>query len=183
MIGQDVQRVGKRRIWRVVGTLAAVAVVGAIAVAGFLLAARLTHAAARLTSEQCKFVILPGHSDTKSYTYADGDTVTVHSQLYEDMDTVTQQFCGEMESITTVSDNGRGAPLKGLGADELNYRQPDGTYKPETFGVPGTSNTIPPIPITETTNCAAPGGIFWPDWPKVGEPVIRTGAANYCPPQ
>lgn len=155
------------------------AIVSVVAVAGFLVAPRPAHAAP-LVSEQCIFVVLPGHSDTKSQTYADGDTVTVHSQLYEAKDNVTGGYCGQLESITTISDNGRGAPLYGWGGNELVYRQSNGQYVGEGGGYYTYSNNFSLPSIAETTACAAPGGSFAP---KDGEPAINTGAANYCPPQ
>lgn len=170
------QRVPAVWAWK---ALMLLAVASAVAVAGFLVAPRTSHAAP-LASERCIFIILAGHSDTKSHTYTDSDTVTVHSQLYESEDNVTGDYCGQLESITTISDNGRGAPLYGWGGNELIYRQTNGQYGGVGGGYYSYSNNFALQPIIETTACAAPGGSFAP---KDGEPAINTGAANYCPPQ
>lgn len=180
MIPPDIPRLGKRRIGRLAGTLGAIAIVGVIAFAGFLVAPRLSHAAARVIGGGCTFIILPGHSDTKSHTYADGDTVTVHSQLYEYYEPLARQYCGQLESITTITDDGQGAPIYGFGENEIVYRLPNGQYGGEGGGPDGYSNAITLQPIIVTTTCAAPAGAFSP---KDGEPGINTGAANYCPPQ
>lgn len=167
------------------GILLVAVIAASIVVVGLQRTSHRAHAAARLASETCHFIILPGHSDTKSYTYADGDTVTVHSQLYESIDTVTGEYCGQLESITTISDNGHGAPVYGMGMDELVFRLPNGQYPGVGGGHLGYSNAFTGTsalqPIAETTTCAAPGGSFAPKDHNL--PTITTGAANYCPPQ
>jgi hypothetical protein len=167
-----------KRIPRILAVLGVAAI--AAAAFAFLRAAPPAHAAPRVVGGQCVFLILPGHSDTQSYTCADGDMVTVHSQLYEYRDNLTGDYCGELESITTISDNGRGAPVYGFGGNELVYHLPNGGYGAEGGGYVGYSNALYPPSVAETTDCAAPGGSFGP---KDGEPAINTGAANYCPLQ
>jgi hypothetical protein len=160
------------------GPLAAILVASLMAVVPVPVAMARAHAAAPQTTEHCVWISLPGHSDTKSHTYADGDTVTVHSQLYEYEDTLTGDPCGELESSTSISDNGHGAALYGQGMNELVFLQSNGTYSAVGEVVDGYSDAISLQPIAETTSCAAPGGGFTP---SDGEPAITTGAANYCP--